>query len=74
MKGDDKPSEIGFYLIPLDLGVDEQGSTISGAALEYRGKSSTESFWLTKSGLYAVETFNEASKRRVSGHFGSEFH
>ena len=74
MKDDDEPSEISFSLIPLNVGVDEQRSTISSAALEYREKSSTESFRLTNSGLYAVETFNEASKRRVSGYFGSEFH
>ena len=59
---DDEPSEISFYLIPVDLGVDEQGSTIGSAALEYRGKSSAKGFRLTKSGLLAVETCNEASK------------
>ena len=59
---DDEPSEISFYLIPVDLGVDEQGSTIGSAALEYRGKSSAKSFRQTKSGLVAVETFNEALK------------
>ena len=59
---DDAPSEISLFLVPVDLGVGEQGSTIGSAALEYRGKSSAKSFRLTKSGLVAVETFNEALK------------
>ena len=61
MKDDDEPPDMGFYLIPVDLGNDEVGSPISSAALEYRGKFSPESSRLTKSEWFAVKTFREAA-------------
>ena len=61
MKDDDEPPDMGFYLIPVDLGNDEVGSPMGSAALEYRGKLSPESSRLTKSELFAVKTFQEAA-------------
>lgn len=62
MKDQDHPSKMAFYLIPIDIGTEENGNAISSAYLEYRGNRSMMSARLTPAELFAVKMFREAWK------------
>ena len=61
MKDEDEPDPLLFYLIPVDMGKDENGKSISSAVLEFRGAGVPESARLKPSEYFAIETFHEAA-------------
>jgi hypothetical protein len=49
-----------FYLIPVDMGKDENGDPVGSAVLEFRGTAAPESARLTENERLGVTTFKEA--------------
>ena len=43
MKDEDEPDPLLFYLIPVDMGKDENGNPVGSAVLEFRGTAAPES-------------------------------
>jgi hypothetical protein len=60
MKDQDYPERMAFYLIPAEIGKDENGEPISSAYLEHRGSMSLISSRLTKGEAYAISTLRKA--------------
>ena len=60
MKDEEEPDPLLFYLIPVDMGKDENGKSISSAILEFRGAGVPESARLTDNERLGVTTFKEA--------------
>ena len=61
MKDEEPPDPMQFYLIPIDIGKDENGDSVSSAVLEFRGIGVSKSARLSKSEYFAVKTFHEAA-------------
>jgi len=60
MKDEDEPDPLLFYLIPVDMGKDENGNPVGSAVLEFRGTAAPESARLSENERLGVATFNEA--------------
>lgn len=60
MKDGDEPDPLLFYLIPVDMGKDENGNPVGSAVLEFRGTGTAKSARLTETEILAVTTFKEA--------------
>ena len=61
MKDEDAASPMHFYLVPFDLGKDENGVSINSAVLEYRDEEVKESARLTDGERLAFIAFNKAA-------------